>query len=318
MRVILLNIFDIERGQKVQSMVPIPALGAALPVTVVRGVQDGPKVLITAGIHNQEYVGIETANRLSLMLQPEDVRGCVAVVHVCNPTGFAAISPDIVPEDGLNLNRVFPGGKDGSAAQRLADLLVEEFLSRASCFIDLHCGGYREQLEPHVYFQGMSDRYLENASRRLAGLVDVNYMVRATSYTGSLFSAAAKLSIPGILVERGGMALWSEEEVSACLFDVQRILHRLNVLARSEHQNTRPRQIGHVDYFSADAEGCWYPAAAAGSIVEKDKPLGCVRDFFGRELMRPTAAADCVILYQTGSLSVRRGDLLAACGELAV
>ena len=59
-----MSIFDIEPGVKKQEYVSIPDFSAALPVTVIRGYSQGLNVLITAGIHNEEYVGIETANRV--------------------------------------------------------------------------------------------------------------------------------------------------------------------------------------------------------------------------------------------------------------
>ncbi len=311
-----MSVFDIGRGTKRQNLIPVQGFEASLPVTVVRGTEDGPNVLITAGIHNQEYVGIETANRLAQELEPSSIRGCVAIVHVCNPTGFFSFAPDVVPEDGKNLNRVFPGRNDGSVSEQLAHNLMNYYFNEASCFIDLHSGGYCEELIPHVYFQAMGDRYLENASKRMAQLVDADYMVRAKEYTGSSFSFAAKLGIPGVLLERGGMAAWSENDVLTYLSDVRRILHRLNVISRSEPQRKVPETIERVDYYSADSDGCWYPASAVGSLIKKGMPLGSIRDFFGRELMCPKAAADCVVLYQAGSLAIRRGDFLAACGDI--
>lgn len=311
-----MNVFNIERGSKSQSMVNIPDYDGFLPVTVVRGRYDGPNVLISAGIHNQEYVGIEAANRLAAELDPSEIKGCVCIIHVCNPIGFFSFSPDIVPEDGKNLNRVFPGKKFGSASERLADFLTEEFLSGASCFLDLHCGGCREELAPHVYYQGMGDRFLENASKRMAKLVEADYMVRADIDTGSLFSHAAKMGIPGVLIERGGMALWSEEAVEKYLTDVKRILRVLDVLPYDVPQEKTPLLIEHVDFFCAQEDGCWYPAASAGTIIEKGKPLGSIRDFFGKELSCPIAKTDCVILYQVGSLAVIRDDFLVVCGVL--
>jgi len=311
-----MSIFEISHGSKKQFFVPVPALAASLPVTVVKGFKDGPNVLITAGIHNQEYVGIETSNRLALELAPDRIQGCVTIVHVCNLTGFFALSPDVVPEDGRNLNRVFPGGEAGSASQRLASFIIDSFMTDASCLIDLHCGGYREELLPHVYYQGMGDKYLENASKQIAKLVDVEYMVRADSYSGSMFSFAAKLGIPGVIIERGGMAGWSENEVRAYLADIRRILQRLNVLEYSEPQRAKPLSISRVDHYNAGADGCWYPAAAIGVTIKKGEALGSIRDFFGNELASPIAEADCVILYQLGSLAVRSGEFLLACGAI--
>lgn len=60
-----MNIFEIPRRTKRQKLIPVPDFDAKLPVTVVRGAKNGLSVLITAGVHNEEYMGIETANCIS-------------------------------------------------------------------------------------------------------------------------------------------------------------------------------------------------------------------------------------------------------------
>lgn len=311
-----MNIFEIPRGTKQQKLIPVPDFDAELPVSVIRGVKDGPNVLITAGVHNEEYVGIETANRLSLALEPEKICGCVAIIHTCNPTGFAALSRDLVPEDGKNLNRCFPGSADGSAAHRLAHFITEDFLKPAFCHIDLHCGGGREELTPHVYYQAIEPGPLSTASQKLARLMDANYMVAVKSYTGSAFSHAGMCGVPAILMERGGMAVWTEAEIDAYLADVYRILHHLHVWPEAPAQKETPQDIEIVDYYNAEAGGCWYPEKRTGDRVRSGEALGTVKDAFGKPLFSLYASVDSVVLYQMGSLSVREGELLAACGQL--
>ena len=48
----------IEKGEKAQGKIKITGYGIAMPATVICGVKDGPTILITAGIHSAEYVGI--------------------------------------------------------------------------------------------------------------------------------------------------------------------------------------------------------------------------------------------------------------------
>lgn len=311
-----MSVFEIPVGTKKQNYVPVPELHTALPVTVVRGCGCGPNVLITAGIHNEEYVGIETANRLALGLDPARIRGAVAIIHLCNPTGFAALSRDVVPEDGQNLNRCFPGSADSGPTHRLAHFISEDFIKPASVHIDLHCGGGREELAPHVYYQAMAGPWLEEASKKLALLIDADWAVASKTLSGSAFSHASQYGIPSILMERGGMAEWSEDEVRAYLADVHRILHRVGVLAESTPQWRVPQSIEQCTYYTSEADGCWYRARPVGSPVRKGDALGEVRDPFGTVLYAPKAQKSGVLLYQVGAFSVRHGDLLAACGDL--
>lgn len=309
-----MSVFDIEPGAKKQEYVSIPDFSAALPVTVIRGYPQGPNVLITAGIHNEEYVGIETANRLALELDPAKIRGTVAIIHMCNPTGFASLARDVVPEDGRNLNRCFPGSADSGPTHKLAHFITEDFIKPASVHIDLHCGGGREELAPHDYFQEMGVPELQEASEKLALLMDAEWAVGSTLVCGSAFSHASLCGIPSILMERGGMAEWSEDEVRAYLADVRRVLHRVGVLDASEPQRRVPQILSDCTHYNSEADGCWYRAHPAGSLVRRGDFLGEVCDPFGKPLCAVTANEDGVILYQLGSFSVRQGELLVTLG----
>ena len=55
----------IEKGEKAQGKIKITGYGIAMPATVICGVKDGPTILITAGIHSAEYVGIQAAMELA-------------------------------------------------------------------------------------------------------------------------------------------------------------------------------------------------------------------------------------------------------------
>lgn len=311
-----MSVFDILRGTKRQELIPVPGLSEPLPVTIIRGTDDGPNILITAGIHNEEYVGIETANRLALELAPEMIRGCVVIIHICNPTGFAAQSRDVVPEDGKNLNRCFPGSADSTGAHRLAHFITEDFIRPASCHIDLHSGGGREELVPHVYYQAMEEGPISDSSRKLAMLMDAPFMVASEVYNGSAFSHAMQCGVVSILMERGSMALWTEEEVEDYLIDVRRILYRLGVLPDCKKQRQEPRDIIGLDYYHSKAGGCWYPSKRSGSMVNKGECLGTVKDSFGNALCSVFADSDCAVLFQLGSFSVQQGEFVVACGRL--
>ncbi len=46
-----------------------------MPATVICGAKDGPTILITAGIHSAEYVGIQAAMELAKEFQPGRTEG---------------------------------------------------------------------------------------------------------------------------------------------------------------------------------------------------------------------------------------------------
>ncbi|GMA14245.1 hypothetical protein E5F05_02565 (plasmid) [Deinococcus metallilatus] len=107
---------------------------------VFRGVEDGPRVTITAGIHGDELPPIVIARQVTEQLDSLPVRGQVTVIPLCNPPGFESFTRN-TPTDMQNLNRVFPGDLDTWLSDQLAKKLHEYIAPRTDVLLDLHAGG---------------------------------------------------------------------------------------------------------------------------------------------------------------------------------
>lgn len=295
--------------------------GLALPFREIRGTHPGPRILITAGIHGAEYVGIESARRLAhwlAALDPAAITGSVAIVACCNPAAFAARVPAVNPADGKNINRCFPPVADGEAtsSDRIARCIAE--LAAGSAFhVDLHGGDLHERLRPYVYFQGACGEDVREAGREACRHVDADVRVRSTAASGA-YNSSAIHGTPAILIERGQGGRWSETEVRACLRDLRSLLVHLGVLDRADAGEVNPRRTDgeqlemEAAYESADADGLWYPAVDPGSRVRPGDLLGELRDFDGNVLYRAVAKKPGVVLYLSGTLFVPAGrDLVA-------
>ena len=136
-------------------------------MTLICGTQEGETVLISGGVHNAEYVGIQSAIQLSHDLEPDKISGQVIIIHLMNPTGFQHRTMSLVYEDGKNLNRVFPGGPHGTMAEKIAFTVEQEFFTKADYYIDLHCGDGFEGLVSYVYCLGNADDYVVKKSREI-------------------------------------------------------------------------------------------------------------------------------------------------------
>ena len=71
-------------------------------------------MLITAGVHAGEYVGIQAAIELAQKLKIEKVTGTVIIIKALNRPAFEARKGSMGLTDGKNLNREFPGNPDGT------------------------------------------------------------------------------------------------------------------------------------------------------------------------------------------------------------
>lgn len=94
-------------GRKVRVPLPVPgrtASGDPLPVRSGSGQDAGGH----SGVHGCEYVGVQALRRLAVELDPAELSGNVILLPLANPTGFYAGAKQVVPEDGVNLNRASP------------------------------------------------------------------------------------------------------------------------------------------------------------------------------------------------------------------
>ena len=311
-------------GEKKAGWIPVDGTPYRLPVTMICG-GDGKTTLITAGVHSGEHVGVQAVMELAEELRPEDIGGTVILVPIVNVSGYGQRGTSMVWEDGKNLNREFPGNRDGTTAEKICRTVTDVLFPAADYYIDLHSGDYFEELHPYVYYVGPVKEQVRAAAQAMAACVDTEYVVESQVTTGGAYNYASAAGIPSILLERGGRGLWSRAEVEADKADVRNVLHHLYGGAgmsdgmRTEealHEAGKQTLLTDVRYIDAPCGGCWYPFFSAGDICEKSAVLGEIRDYFGNVIHICRAAERCVILYQTVSLNLPKGSPMVAYGVI--
>ncbi len=312
-----LNNIEVQPGQRWCGYLELGGGKFRLPAAVLHGEQPGRTMLITAGVHSGEYVGIQAAIELSQKLKIEKVTGTVIIVKVMNRTAFEKRGGSLGYADQKDLNRVFPGKEDGTETERLAWTAAKELLPAADYYIDLHSGDDYEQLTPYVYYAGRADREVSAMSRRMAEQVDVPYMVKSDVASGGAYNYAASQGIPSILIERGGMGGWNNEEVRSTRRDVRNILCHLGMYqGQKDYRTYYPLEVTDVCYQDASQDGLWYPCRKPGDMIHRGEKLGEVRDYQGNIKEISIAEFGGVILYQTGSLQVMGDSPMIAYGKV--
>jgi len=110
-----------------------------LPIVSIRN-GGGPVILLTAGVHGDEYEGQAALATLTRELAPEAIRGQVILLPMTNaPAARAGLRTS--PVDGGNLNRLFPGNPRGTPSEMIAHYLETVLIPRADVMVDLHSGG---------------------------------------------------------------------------------------------------------------------------------------------------------------------------------
>ena len=307
----------VEPGEKWSGELELANGDIRLPATVLHGHGTGKTMLITAGVHAGEYVGIQAAIELSQKLKIEKVNGTIIIIKVMNRPAFEARNGSMGLDDGKNLNREFPGNPDGTEMERLAWAISQELQPAADYYIDLHSGDDYEKLIPYVYYAGAAAGEVVSLSRQMAEQVDVPYMVKSNVASGGSYNYAASQGIPSILIERGGMGDWTYEEVRSTRRDVRNILCHLGIYqGLKDFRTYYPLDVADVRYQDAEENGLWYPFKKVGDMIQEGDILGEVRDYEGNVKEVSVAEFDGVLLYQCGTLQVLGNGPMVTYGRI--
>ncbi|MDH3411817.1 MAG: succinylglutamate desuccinylase/aspartoacylase family protein, partial [Gammaproteobacteria bacterium] len=182
---------------------PIP-----MPVHVIHGRKEGPRVFVSAAIHGDELNGLEIIRRLLKRPALKKLRGTLYAIPVVNVYGVIHHSRYL--PDGRDLNRTFPGSERGSLAARLAHQFMCEIVARCTHGIDLHTGAnYRSNL-PQIRAK-LEDKETEALARAFGVPVLLNSDLR----DGSLRQAAAECGVRMLLYEAGESLRFDEVSIRA-------------------------------------------------------------------------------------------------------
>lgn len=298
-----------------RELVPVPGTQASIPVVTLAGGQ-GPRFAFTAGVHADEYVHEQALVELAQELAGAELAGTVVIVPVANTPSFERRGTSMLPDDGTNLNRVFPGDAEGNLANRVARALFDNVIARADYYCDCHSGDYYEDLSTHVYY--LNDVEASPVSAQMAAHTSMHTVCPYGGVRkGGSQVAAAAAGIPAILIERGGMGRWCRREVEEAKADILNLLRWAGILAGEARDYGAYQRVfaddNMVDTYSPVA-GFWYPAKRIEEPFAKGEVLGEVRDAFGTVLHTVVAPRAGMVVFQTGSLNVVKDGPLIAYG----
>ena len=290
--------------------------GLDIPVVELTGAADGPRLTVLAGVHGCEYAPMAAVRRWTKALAGRKLRGSVRAVPVLNLPAFRARTPFLVPDDGKNLNRCFPGDPDGTLADRLAHAAFTQLIVGSDALIDVHAGDMVEALEPFaLYDKGPAEaRALE-----LATAYGLGYVIRqepgpGRAVGGTTSTAAAEIGIPAIIAEAGGCGLVEAAAVDAHVRGLDQVLAVLG-MTDGAVAAAAPIRLGRFLWLRSTCAGWWEPAVRPGEQVAAGQVLGTVSSLDGAEVLQSvTAPAAGVPMFITSSPAAAADGLLLGLG----
>lgn len=249
---------------------------------IIEGPEPGPQLLITGGVHGDEFEPIAAIRRLREAIGGKIQRGQVKLVPCVNEEAF--LLGRRCASDELDLARTCPGRSDGSITEQISAAL-SELIRDADYYIDLHTGGTEFAIFPMAGYVLHANAEVLNAQRRMAKAFNLP-VIWGTSpnLEGRSLSVARDAGVPAIYCEYGGAAVCSSDGVAAyvqgCL-NVMATLDMIDVVTpecRIKHtvEDSQP-DSGHLQVcHPSPVDGYFEPAVQLGDRIAKGSPLGNV------------------------------------------
>jgi uncharacterized protein len=299
---LLLHVFD----ELVRSVV--------LPALIARGRRPGRTLFVVAGVHGNEYEGMEAIRHVFAGLDPAGMRGTFLAIPIANPFAYEArsrLAPFHI--DGLNLARVFPGDPTGSPSRRLARALLdfaERTVGPDDLFLDFHSGSDEIPYATLIGFRDVphpsTDR-AEEAARHFG----VPRLWRIPDGPGPFNAETARRGIPTLGTETTGRAGCDPADVAVYTRGLHNLLAYLGIcpdLPMPPRLDTPARPS--IDVLSP-ATGFLRAAHRLDDEIAAGEVLGTIIDVFGDAVAEVLAPAGGVLWALRSMPPVRVGELVA-------
>lgn len=278
-----------------------------IPVHVYRGKEDGPVLLLMAGMHGDEVNGIEIIRRMVVDKTIFPTKGTLIVIPILNIYGFLNYSREV--PDGKDVNRSFPGNTRGSLASRIAYLFMKEIFPHIDYGIDFHTGGGSRSNFPQIRCKVDIASHYE-----LAKVFGAPFLLNAKLRDKSLRKEATLKGKPIIVYEAGESQRLDEYAIEQGIAGTLRVMKHLGICNHPIEDVENSIQFQKSTWVRANKSGLFRAFINPGDKVNKNQLLGTITDPFGDMEHKIKARETGYIVGLSYSPVVSQGDALIHIG----
>ncbi len=283
----------------------------------IEGAESGPRLLIVAGVHGDEYEGIEAIRRLIEKIKPANLKGTLTLIPVVNESAHALDKR--TGEDGLDLARTCPGKPDGSLTERVAHD-ISNLIRASDAFIDLHTGGRAMQIDPLIGYMLVQDEEVLQRQRKMASDFGLP-IIWGTSgnLNGRTLSVARDAGVPAIYGEYLGGEACSAKGVDDYFSGCLRVLASMSMIPNAPELESEPELgiederegSGHLQVcHPSPVEGTFTSNVQLAQVVKTGQDIGRVNDV----IVSAEKSGRLICLHLNGN--VKKEESLAVILEL--
>ena len=281
-----------------------------------RRIQKGEKktrLSLVTGTHGDELEGQYLAYMVGSFIDQniDMLDGIVDIYPALNPMGIDSITRGI-PMFDLDMNRVFPGSKNGTMAEMLCASIVDDISGSDVC-IDVHSSNIFLKEIPQIRMSAPTAQTL----LPYAILMNVDFIWIHDAATVLESTLAHTLNTHGTktLVVEMGVGMRITKEYCRQLFDGVMYLMKELGMWKGEIASVREPIVSEgreVGFVNSDAAGIFVPCANFGDTVKKGDHIGDVVDPLTSEVVEKVKAVCDGLIFTLREYPVVYGGSLLA------
>jgi predicted deacylase len=280
------------------------------PIYVSRGIEDGPVLALMAGMHGDEINGMEIVRRILDNGHHRPKRGMTVCMPIVNVYGFLNYSREV--PDGKDINRSFPGNKNGSLASRVAHNLMHKVIPVIDIGIDFHTGGAMRTNYPQIRAVLKNERTAD-----LATAFNAPFTLEAPFRPNSLRKEASRKG-KNIIVYEGGESLrFDQHAIETGISGTLRLMKYLNMIDWAPEATEQNIVLADASWVRARHAGLFQQTIKCGQLVQAGEWIGTITDPFGEFKEHVIAPRSGYVIGLNNIPVVNAGDALVHIGRPA-
>lgn len=286
------------------------------PIGIIKN-GEGPTLLLTAGVHGDEYEGQVALRTLFQKTNPADIKGRLLILPSVHMQATIA-GTRLSPLDGQNLHASFTNDAQASfPSQKLAHYIESNLLSISDCLIDLHSGGTSLNYMPFCSIRISGNEAIDSKALDLLRAFNAPLSTVWKEWNQvRMSSAAERQGVVALSGEFGGNAALSSKSVKIVERGIRNVIGALGMTSKKWSPgtlNTKFVEVNGRDYYiNASHPGIFEHAVKLGQKVEKGQPAGQMHPI--ETIDKPptiyTFPRDGFVICQRGLALANTGDCL--------
>ncbi len=238
------------------------------------------------------------------------ISGTLIAIPVVNIFGFNDRSRYL--PDRRDLNRCFPGLKNGSLASQLAYKFMQEIVLKSDYGIDIHTGAFHRCNYPQI-----RANINDPATLDLAKSFGAPAIVNSDFRDGSLRAEVSQVNIPMILFESGEALRFDENNIKIGISGILNVMRHIGMLKKTKNANGKTTNLRKKNFVArssswlrAPNSGIHISQTSLGKIVKKGDVLGQISNPFGDHKIFVKAHESGMVIGMSMLPLTNKGDAL--------